>query len=941
MNYEIHIIDEQAELDPLILHYAERSSIELSYLGGDDKTQPIVASELNFTLETLDGQDGQYDQYFTSDEKRFRVEKRISDNNALVWRGYLLPESYTEPYDNPTFYVSFSAVDGLGLLKGKKLSADFYKEEKRVIDVIAACLKLTNLDFEIWLSPAIRNTVVRKWHEVYLDTLLYAGEKNKDKASVYEFLEEIIESMRCVLYQADGRWFIEGINKRQLIKQEFDVYTTDGFYINDTSLKKTEFTKPVKRLKMAPTPNITMVPPYKEILVSSDAEPLTSPENVTGLKDMPYTVDRAANYFYSFSPAWDFTTVEPYIWADGKMYISNINQAPALDESRKISLREKIYLLRGWRIQIKLGFKLETSSTMPEPPSQNLVESWENIVNYRFYLNDEEIFSNIDQGLNATTGLVFESNGSAEVTLSFDVPENGFLGLEIYEPWGDSSQTYVSAVQVALFEIENLKEEEANLVIEPVDEKASLQQEIDLPISADVSGKSKCFYLSPIRNDNASYGLSGFEVQIPALDSFVVEGETFYVVALHHASLIYNYKENPLRYYYNNANNSATTSNYEVIFNYAGGDLMVVKANLLGAPDYFSIRLKPLAAETYPREDWLKWTDDLYSVQTLNYNEVVAQIERKLFEDTQLRLELTAYQPIKFNDVIVFNWKGEDRYFSVTNCRWNPDENESTITITENRYNSSSFGNLPPYVYAGDDVILQPGAQATAIQNTKAFDPDGVIESAVWTEIIGDGNLGVLNDPLNPIFNNITGDYYKMRLTVTDSQGLTASSDLELVRPDSYNLQVQRISTTETNGIVTTVDEVTIPNLPAGSFVNLSYDVICDVFSSVPNFFIDLVAQSILTKDDGNTARYEMLKDDYNAATKSAYRSFKNRVISLFPGNKITVTQSAYVDEIQSFAYSRVSLIFKSAVLMNNAGNINNLPVTVFTEYDRMDGYTG
>ena len=121
MNYEVHIIDRDALADPLILHYASKDSIEVNWLGGEDLLQPIVGSELNFNLEVLHGEDAKYDQYFVSDEKRWLVKKVISDTQEVIWTGYLLPESYSEPYSWPLFYVDFSAVDGLGLLKGKKL----------------------------------------------------------------------------------------------------------------------------------------------------------------------------------------------------------------------------------------------------------------------------------------------------------------------------------------------------------------------------------------------------------------------------------------------------------------------------------------------------------------------------------------------------------------------------------------------------------------------------------------------------------------------------------------------------------------------------------------------------------------------------------------------------------------------------------------------------
>jgi len=246
VNYEIHIKDTQNFLDPLILHYAERGAIEVNWLGSDSLKPGLVPVELNFSLEVGDGADAKYEQYFTTDEKRFEVTKIISytqDTPAalarageLIVKTFLLPESYSEPWENPLFYVNFSAVDGLGLLKGKYLTPDFYSEEKTVIEVLASCLQLTQLDFEIFLSPAIQNHLKKDWHEILIDTKHYFEEKKLPSA--YEFLEEIIVSMRCQLYQCEGRWEIVGINKRHLPVVKFWKYSATGEYLGTVNITR-------------------------------------------------------------------------------------------------------------------------------------------------------------------------------------------------------------------------------------------------------------------------------------------------------------------------------------------------------------------------------------------------------------------------------------------------------------------------------------------------------------------------------------------------------------------------------------------------------------------------------------------------------------------------------------------------------------------------------
>ena len=190
-NYEIHIQDVENIEDDLLLKYAERNSIQLNWLGGDSKTQPIVGSELNFTLEATEAKDAAFIELFTADENKWLVTKRISTTQEIVWQGYLLPESYEEPYRRGIFYVNFSAVDGLGLLKGLKLSPDFYNEEKTVIEVLCAILKLTKVDLELYFSPALININEPDWSKLLVDTRLW--DINKDNA--YQLLEDLLESI--------------------------------------------------------------------------------------------------------------------------------------------------------------------------------------------------------------------------------------------------------------------------------------------------------------------------------------------------------------------------------------------------------------------------------------------------------------------------------------------------------------------------------------------------------------------------------------------------------------------------------------------------------------------------------------------------------------------------------------------------------------------------
>ena len=133
MDYTFKIIDTKQNDLTTLVEKAEGSSIILEWLGGDKKDDLlIVGSRLSFTMVGMSQSDGQYLDLFTGDETRYRVTQE-DENGVLIWQGFLLPDSYSEPYTNSPILVDFTATDGLGRLKGKYLPEDFYEEEKSII----------------------------------------------------------------------------------------------------------------------------------------------------------------------------------------------------------------------------------------------------------------------------------------------------------------------------------------------------------------------------------------------------------------------------------------------------------------------------------------------------------------------------------------------------------------------------------------------------------------------------------------------------------------------------------------------------------------------------------------------------------------------------------------------------------------------------------------
>ncbi|MFD0701742.1 hypothetical protein [Myroides pelagicus] len=266
-------IDSQLEFET-IENQAARSSIKLSYDGSDDKYQSIMASSLVFDLLVRDGVDGKFFHLYTGAEDRYRVDL-TDENDELLWRGYLLPDQYSEPYKSPTLFVSMTATDCLGILRGKEfVDYSYYSQEKSVIDVISTCLKATGLSQDILFSPAIMPTNGYAWHEIYLDCKMYADEYKKSdveflgsqkKDQIYDILERLIHDIGCKLYTWKGRWYIIGINQQHKELIECYKYDSSGVFIGMENLNK-----PVENRRFYADPDISVVSPWKTVEVSAD-----------------------------------------------------------------------------------------------------------------------------------------------------------------------------------------------------------------------------------------------------------------------------------------------------------------------------------------------------------------------------------------------------------------------------------------------------------------------------------------------------------------------------------------------------------------------------------------------------------------------------------------------------------------------------------------------
>lgn len=823
MDYQIEIADVLTPTSPFIVQKAARGSISLRYLGGDDKTTPIVGSELSFSLEVNDGVDGKFDQYFTSDEQRYLVTKRLIETGEEIWKGFLLPESYSEPWENPLYYIDLAAVDGLGLLRGKRLPADFYQDEKTVIECLAAILQLTGLPFDILLAPAIQNHLQKNWKDIYVDTRHFINDDKK--LSAYDILEQILTSLRCVIYQTDCKWYVEGINKRHLVSVEFYTYDIQGNYLGVF-----ERSKNVKIVDWSPGLLITMVPPLKEVVVTHESVQLQIAEDIVQEKDITWR--SSAGIPAALYPRhWVYPEgYQPIMRAPDYFLELPSPQEDYEGNPYEIRLKEKLYILRGWRVRVTIDFELISDAYTARIDEHIDSGTWRNINTYAILLNNTAVGYNLNDEEHPELTLDYNRDRQATGSYEFVASEDGVLDIALNPIPGFTAETDVSAVRVKSIKVEKLEQEIDHTYTRTIEEKSSWEKEINLPISDDVSGLSPSFYLEKVREYNEE---SSFKIEVPIQSAFSLNGNYYSVVTLQDAHLIEQYIDK-VQYYDPGQSKWPYLEDIQVTYNLNGGEQMVVQTpfEVTGS---FRVTVTFYVPAKIDRTEWLKWTDSIYGVERKRYAEVTADIESKLFSLPHLQLEGSAMAPLKFNDIIQFRYKGKDKFFVPTNLEWLPDINESTGTFIEGVYAGDSFGNTPPYVDCGPDLYLQDNENQAQVSEAVVSAPGGFVESLEWTKVAGPGEPA-FSDPtaLNPQITGLTGDEYAFQLVATNNQGLQGFDNMKVIRIRNFTLGIEKISESGEGAPFHAIRyEFSLdPALPAGEQLILHFDALVEVIGT-------------------------------------------------------------------------------------------------------------
>lgn len=780
-NYIIDIIDTENNNVVLSLEKAIRASVVLNWYGGDHKDQlAIIGSSLSFILAGESCEDGQYYDLFTGDESRYTV-RLYDENDTTIWTGKLLPDSYSEPYQDAPIEVDFSATDGLGRIKGKYLPEDFYKDEKSVIEIIGKCLELTGLDMHYRFSPAIENSQQKDYNKIYIDTAYFKNGDKKEDA--FKILDDLLKSMLCVVYQADDFWNVEGLNIREQRVYSTKIYTYQGDLVDEQ-----EVTRLKKEITPIVTPSVTMQPPFGIVRVDHKRENINFPATISQEENDGWVIikNSTGNIY-----ATDWFGYNEF-YAKARAYRGILEDMPDYNvyftkhsEPGYITLRNRPYIRKDRKYSLKVSFRIIT-----DPPYRDDVQGfidngyWDNPFLFRASLEHkggnnqtvvDVLYSNygVPEEGNRYLPLNFDEDKEVKKEVEFAAMKNGILNIFI-QPVKDEDNG-ILRVEITNLEIEELGFKDNFAVTETLNEDYTLKKEVELVYSDDFTGFSKGFRLQKLR-EKKNYNV----IEVPIDRQIQQNGYNYAAVDLKGANLI---KENPDVVF----NQGNPINVLEVIYNFKNSQEHVIKLDSEITSGGFTVHVYDYNAVKENREYWEEWTDTIFKVERLRYNKVVSNVFNRMFDKPiPALLDLEVKNNIKINDFIGFNYRGKKGY-SLTNCNWNIDRGFSNVSAIQSYYAVDAGVNLPPVVEAGNDISISNN-EFTVQLTSESFDPDGFIVSYLWEEI--SGNPATISNPesQNTEVTGLTGDFYIFRITVTDNDGATATDNVTVYRDQEHTL---------------------------------------------------------------------------------------------------------------------------------------------------------
>jgi hypothetical protein len=209
----------------------------------EDKFHVIRATSITFSPISVT--DGQYQEFFTEDEREFLVKYYLDTGAGYVlkWQGFVVPFLYQEPHLSPPYPVSIQANCGLANLKDFDFvdaSGNNYKTTLSAMSIIASILK--KLDLPIAIRSGLNiyeenfdaTSADDPLTQAYYDTkFYYSADGTPEKCDVV--IKNILKEYSATISQSEGVWTIS--RPEELISAfDYRQFTSAGQYDSNDSM---------------------------------------------------------------------------------------------------------------------------------------------------------------------------------------------------------------------------------------------------------------------------------------------------------------------------------------------------------------------------------------------------------------------------------------------------------------------------------------------------------------------------------------------------------------------------------------------------------------------------------------------------------------------------------------------------------------------------------
>jgi hypothetical protein len=185
------------------------------------KDKAAVVRGTSFDFSIREQYDFEFLEFYTNNNKAVKVELYDPSDN-LIWSGYNLPQQYQVPYVPPPASVTFSASDGLGLLKNETFSMTGINSQLAMI-----CYCVDKIGISLGYSIAINLFEVTHDHALTPLAQTFEDCANFTALKCYEVLEKILNKYNAEITQRRGRW---AITRSADKKSSRMLYTSGGGY---------------------------------------------------------------------------------------------------------------------------------------------------------------------------------------------------------------------------------------------------------------------------------------------------------------------------------------------------------------------------------------------------------------------------------------------------------------------------------------------------------------------------------------------------------------------------------------------------------------------------------------------------------------------------------------------------------------------------------------